>query len=65
MSDVRKQTSHLMELMDQGLLDPRAIADAALLWLEEWDVVDMSHHNELPMHPSLCDGEELEEEEAE
>lgn len=60
MSDVRKQTSHLMELMDQGLLDPRAIADAALLWLEEWDVVDMSHHNELPI---LEDEEEADEEE--
>jgi len=45
--DVRKATNKLHELMDEGLLDPRAVADAALKYMSEDDVADMAHANEL------------------
>jgi hypothetical protein len=43
----RKVTNRLHELMDEGDLDPRAVADAALCYLSEDDVALMAHANEL------------------
>ncbi len=44
---VRKVTNKLRELMDEGVLDPRVVADAALMYLSESDVADMARLNEL------------------
>jgi len=52
----RPVTCRLMELMDEGTLDPRAVADACLVYFSEDDVASMAHANELPV------GEEEEEE---
>lgn len=48
-SNVRQQTCYLMELMDEGVLDPKAVAEACLVWLSEDDVRGMSKANELPV----------------
>ena len=45
--DVRKATNKLHELMDEQMLDPRAVADAALKYMSEDDVAEMSRINEL------------------
>ena len=45
--DTRKITNKLHELMDEQMLDPRAVADAALTYMSEADVADMAHSNEL------------------
>lgn len=47
MSNVRKVTSRLFELMDEGALDPRAVAEACLVYMSEADVADMARTNEL------------------
>jgi len=44
---VREVTNKLHEAMDEGMLDPRAVADAALTYLSEAQVADMAHINEL------------------
>lgn len=46
-TDVRQVTNKLHELMDEGVLDPRAVADAALTYLSESDVAEMARSNEL------------------
>lgn len=43
MSNVRKVTSRLFELMDEGALDPRKVAEACLTYMSEPDVADMAH----------------------
>ena len=45
--DVRGITNKLHEHMDEGILDPRAVADAALAYMSESDVADMARSNEL------------------
>jgi len=44
---VRQQTNKLHELMDEQILDPRAVADAALKYMSEDDVAEMARINEL------------------
>jgi len=39
---VRQSTISLGELMDEGILDPRQVADAALQYMSEADVTDMA-----------------------
>ena len=38
---IRDYTCRVLELMDEGVLDPRAAAEAALQWLSESDVQDL------------------------
>lgn len=45
--ETRKITNKLHELMDDQVLDPRAVADAALIYMSEADVADMARTNEL------------------
>ena len=45
--DVRKMTNKLHQYMDEGLLDPRVVADAALSYLSEADVADLARTYEL------------------
>ena len=43
----RKVTNQLLEMLDEGALDPRALAEACLAYMCESDVADMAHDNEL------------------
>jgi hypothetical protein len=44
---VRPATTRLLEMMDEGLIDPRAVADMALSWLSESEVHEMMLANDL------------------
>lgn len=43
----REVTTRMMDAMDEGLLDPRDVADMALNWLSEADVEEMARQNDL------------------
>jgi len=47
MSNARKTTNRIMELMDEGMLDSRQIADMCLGWLSEADVTEMAKQNDI------------------
>ena len=42
----RQITNLLYDMMDEGIIDPRAIAEACLSYMSERDVADMAHCNE-------------------
>jgi hypothetical protein len=44
---VRPATNRLIDMMDEGLIDARAVADMALSWLSESDVAEMMKANDL------------------
>ena len=54
---VRPSTTRLLEMMDEGLIDPRTVADMALSWLSESSVHEMMLAND------LVEDEDAEEEE--
>jgi hypothetical protein len=43
----RKITNKLHQLMDDGTIDARAVADAALIYFSEQDIAEMARVNEL------------------
>ncbi len=43
----RKSTTKLMDMMDEGVLDPREVADMCLNWLSEAEVDDMARRNDI------------------
>lgn len=43
----RKSTTKLMDMMDEGFLDPREVADMCLNWLSEAEVDDMARRNDI------------------
>lgn len=43
----RKITNKLVEMMEEGILDPQVLATACLSYMSEADVEDMAHCNEL------------------
>ena len=43
----RPSTTRLLEMMDEGLIDPRTVADMALSWLSESSVHEMMLANDL------------------
>jgi hypothetical protein len=43
----RPATNRLIDMMDEGLIDARAVADMALSWLSESDVHEMMLANDL------------------
>jgi hypothetical protein len=47
MKDTRKVTNQLLELVDDGILDPRVVILACLSYMSEDDVADMAHCNKL------------------
>lgn len=53
----RPMTSRLMDMMDSGEIDARAVADMALGWISEDSVKSMMQANDLP----TADEEEEEE----
>jgi hypothetical protein len=55
---VRPETTRLIEMMDEGLLDARAVADMALSWLSESDVKGMMQANDIPTTDQAEDDDE-------
>jgi hypothetical protein len=45
--DVRKATNKIIEMVDEGLLNPRDVLLMALKWMSEDDVKEMAEANEL------------------
>lgn len=43
----REWTSALMDAMDQGVMDPRAVADMCMSYMSEFQVADMCRANDL------------------
>lgn len=58
--DVRKTTSRILEMAEEGMISWQTLAECALRWMSEDDVAEMCKANEL-----LIDEEEDEEEEDE
>lgn len=44
--DVRQVTNQIYEAMDDGLLEPRVVAEAALAYMSESEVADMAAIND-------------------
>ena len=53
MSDGRRVTNRLVELMDEGMLSPEQLALMCLGYMSEDDVADMAQQNDLT---DLVDG---------
>jgi hypothetical protein len=47
MANTRKTTNTILELMDEGVFDPRAIAEMCLTYMSESEVADMARINGL------------------
>jgi hypothetical protein len=46
-NNARKATRRVMDMMDQGVLDPRTIADLCLRFMSEDEVAQFAHANQL------------------
>jgi hypothetical protein len=57
-SQVRQATCKLIEMMDDGILDPKVVAEAALSWMSDDDVERFANAYEF-----FYDDEEDEDEE--
>ena len=44
---MRKQTTRLLEMMDEGLISAEAVAEMALAYMSEDDVADMMRANDI------------------
>ena len=44
---MRKQTTKLLEMMDEGLISAEAVAEMALAYMSEDDVADMMRANDI------------------
>lgn len=44
---MRKQTTRLLEMMDEGLISATAVAEMALSYMSEDDVADMMRANDI------------------
>lgn len=45
MANIRKVTCRLFEMMDEGAIDPRLVAETCLTYMSESDVADMARVN--------------------
>ena len=59
---IRPETTRLIEMMDDGMIDARAVADMALSWLSESDVKGMMQANDIATTDQADEDEEDEEE---
>jgi hypothetical protein len=46
MKEARFNTIALMGMMDEGLIDPKQLAEQLMLWMSEADVEAFTHHYE-------------------
>ena len=56
----RPETNRLIDMMDEGMIDARAVADMALSWLSESDVKAMMQANDIPTTDQADEDEEEE-----
>jgi len=56
-ANARPATSRLMDMMDEGMIDARAVADMALMWLSEHDVAEMMRANDILQDDVEDDGQ--------
>ena len=54
---MRPATTRLMDMMDEGSIDVRAVADMALMWLSEGSVAEMMQANDILQEDSEDDGQ--------
>ncbi len=47
MSEIRKSTNRILEMIDEGLLSPTSVVEMCLKWMSEDDVAAMAEANEL------------------
>ena len=45
--DVRKNTNRLLEMVDEGLIDPKTVVLMCVKWMSEYQVTEMMRVNEL------------------
>ena len=57
MKTTRKVTNQLLQLVEDGILDPQAVMEACLTYMSEDDVADMAHCNELILEEEEDDTE--------
>ena len=57
---IRPETTRLIDMMDSGEIDARAVADMALSWLSESDVKGMMQANDIPTTDQAEDEDEEE-----
>ena len=56
----RPETNRLIDMLDEGMIDARAVADMALSWLSESDVKAMMQANDIPTTDQADEDEEEE-----
>ncbi len=54
---MRKQTTKLLEMMDEGLISAEAVAEMALAYMSEDDVADMMRANDILLEEDEDDGQ--------
>jgi hypothetical protein len=59
----RPETNRLIDMLDEGMLDARAVADMALAFMSESEVKQMMQANDIPTTDQAEDDEEVDEEE--
>lgn len=45
----RAITNYLLDMLDEGTLDPRQLVEACLCYMSEDDVADMARSNDYPL----------------
>jgi hypothetical protein len=59
----RPETNRLIDMLDEGMIDARAVADMALAFMSEHEVKQMMQANDIPTTDQAEDDEEADEEE--
>jgi hypothetical protein len=59
----RPETNRLIDMLDEGMIDARAVADMALAYMSEHEVKQMMQANDIPTTDQAEDDEEADEEE--
>lgn len=57
-SKTRPETTRLLSMMDDGLIDVREVADMALRWLDEQSVKEMMQANDIATTSQVDEDEE-------
>ena len=60
---MRKETNRLLDMIEEGLIDPHAVADMCLAYMSEDDVADMMRANDLLEDEDEDDGQPSEAQE--
>jgi hypothetical protein len=60
---MRKETNRLLDMIEEGLIDPHAVADMCLAYMSEDDVADMMRCNDLLEEDDEDDGQPSESQE--